>query len=139
MSAFAASRQAVHRLAQRYRSHERQRKERAEFQRLCAACGVRPSWRDFLRAQAQTRCSAYEYFLFRFYERPAAVRETFMTTAQRDAFIAHIGDDFSCNASTPATRSCSTCSLKRTSAGNGSTPPPPRRKRSPPLFKGMAA
>ena len=47
MSAFAASRQAVHRLAQRYRSHERQRKERAEFQRLCAACGVRPSWRDF--------------------------------------------------------------------------------------------
>ena len=104
MSAFAASHQAVHRLAQRYRSHERQRKERAEFQRLCAACGVRPSWRDFLRAQAQTRCSAYEYFLFRFYERPAAVRETFMTTAQRDAFIAHIGDDFSCNASTPGNK-----------------------------------
>ena len=64
------------RLAQRYRSHERQRKERAEFQRLCAACGVRPSWRDFLRAQAQTRCTAYEYSLFRFYERPAALRET---------------------------------------------------------------
>ena len=104
MSAFAASRQAVHRFAQRYRNHERQRKERAEFQRLCAACGVRPSWRDFLHAQAQTRCTAYEYFLFRFYERPAAVCETFMTTAQSDAFIAHIGDDFSCNASTPGNK-----------------------------------
>ena len=27
-----------------------ERQERAEFQRLCAACDVRPSWRDFLRA-----------------------------------------------------------------------------------------
>ena len=82
----AQTRHAVHRLAQRYRRHERLQKERAEFQRLCAAHGIRPSWRNFLEVKEQTGCSVREYFLFRFHERPAAVRATFMTTAQRDAF-----------------------------------------------------
>ena len=97
----AQTRQAVHRLAQRYRRHEQRQKERGDFQRLCAVHGLRLSWRNFLDVKEQTGCSVREYFLFRFYERPAALRETFMTAAQRDAFIACIGDDSSCNASTP--------------------------------------
>ena len=133
------TRQAVHRLAQRYRRHERRRKEREEFQRLCAAHGIRPSWRDFLEAKTQTDCNAREYFLFRFYERPAALRETFMTTAQRDAFIAFIGDDSSCNASTPGNKILFNTLLNRTSAGSGSIPPPFRRKNLPLSSKGMAA
>ena len=100
----AQTRQAVHRLAQRYRRHERRRKEREEFQRLCAVHGLRLSWRNFLDVKEQTGCSVREYFLFRFYERPAALRETFMTAAQRDAFIARIGDGFSCNASVPGNK-----------------------------------
>ena len=100
----AQTRHAVHRLAQRFRRHERLQKERAEFQRLCAAHGIRPSWRNFLEAKEQTGCSVREYFLFRFYERPAAVRATFMTTAQRDAFVTCIGDDLSCNTSAPGNK-----------------------------------
>lgn len=60
----AQTRQAVHRLAQRYRRHEQRQKERGDFQRLCAAHGIRPSWRDFLEAKTQTDCNAREYFLF---------------------------------------------------------------------------
>ena len=100
----AQTRQAVHRLAQRYRRHEQRQKERGDFQRLCAVHGLRLSWRNFLDVKEQTGCSVREYFLFRFYERPAALRETFMTTVQRDAFVACIGDDSSCNASTPGNK-----------------------------------
>ena len=100
----AQTRQAVHRLAQRYRRHEQRQKERGDFQRLCAVHGLRLSWRSFLDEKEQTGCSVREYFLFRFYERPAALRETFMTAAQRDAFIARIGDDFSCNLSVPGNK-----------------------------------
>ena len=100
----AQTRQAVHRLAQRYRRHEQRQKERGDFQRLCAVHGLRLSWRNFLDVKEQTGCSVREYFLFRFHERPAAVRATFMTTAQRDAFVTCIGDDLSCNTSAPGNK-----------------------------------
>ena len=71
---------------------------RRDFEADRARFGVQASWKDFLRAREQTLCTTREYFLFHFYERSDAERDTFLTTQRRDDLIHAIGDDETINA-----------------------------------------
>ena len=77
---------------------------RRDFEADRARFGVQASWKDFLRAREQTLCTTREYFLFHFYERSAAERDTFLTTQRRDDLIHAIGDDETINASAPGNK-----------------------------------
>ena len=153
----------MHRLAQRYRACEAMRVEKQEFVRRSAAMENKPSWRAYRAAYAHTRCSAREYFIFRFYEKSRVECDSYLTLRRSDRFIHHIGGlpDFKAlrftrynqyesmilpmvamtklqTAPFRATRYCSTGCLKAICAANGLTLPPVRRKNSPPLSESMA-
>ena len=66
---------------------------RRDFEADRARFGVHASWKDFLRAREQTLCTTREYFLFHFYERSDAERDTFLNTQRRDDLIHAIGED----------------------------------------------
>ena len=97
-------RQAVHRVAQKYRDQENARTMRRAFEEALARVGARATWEDFLQARRQTGCNVREYFLFHFYERTPEERDTFLTTARRDAMIHYIGDDETINCSAPGNK-----------------------------------
>ena len=97
-------RQAVHRVAQKYRDQENARTMRRAFEEALARVGARATWEDFLQARRQTGCNVREYFLFHFYERTPEERDTFLTTARRDAIIHYIGDDETINCSAPGNK-----------------------------------
>ena len=97
-------RQAVHRVAQKYRNHENARAMRRSFDEALARTGAQACWEDFLQARRQTGCNVREYFLFHFYERTPEERDTFLTTARRDAMIHYIGDDETINCSAPGNK-----------------------------------
>lgn len=97
-------RQTVHRLAQRYRACEAMRVEKQEFVRRSAAMENKPSWRAYRAAYAHTRCSAREYFIFRFYEKSRVECDSYLTLRRRDRFIHQIGDDETSNSSVPGNK-----------------------------------
>ena len=94
-------------LMAQYRASEELRLNRAQFYEYRTYAGERATnvrWKDFLEAYEHTRCTGREYFLFRFYEKDRATRNTYMTNRRRNRFIHQIGDDESQNATAPGNK-----------------------------------
>ena len=102
-----ACRQAIHKIAQRFRDHEVHNFYKRQFYEYRAYAGeaaAKATVRDYRRAYKHTRCSGREYILFRFYEKSREERDTYLTNLRRDRFIRQIGDDQTSNASVPGNK-----------------------------------
>ena len=69
-----ACRQAIHKIAQRFRDHEVHNFYKRQFYEYRAYAGeaaAKATVRDYRRAYKHTRCSGREYILFRFSKRAA--------------------------------------------------------------------
>ena len=100
-------RELVHKAAQHYRDRQTTADWKRQFDELRAAHGAMAAnarFEDFLDAREQTGCMVREYFLFRFYEKSRAERDTYLTYDRRDRFIHDIHDDESCNATVPGNK-----------------------------------
>ena len=100
-------RHSIHLVANRYRKHHKDKLAKQEFLAQRAALGseaANANWQDYLNAREQTGCSVLEYFIFRFYKKSRAERDTYQTVARRDRFIHQIHDDESCNATVPGNK-----------------------------------
>ena len=100
-------RHSIHLVANRYRKHHKDKFAKQEFLAQRAALGseaANANWQDYLNAREQTGCSVLEYFIFKFYKKSRAERDTYQTVARRDRFIHQIHDDESCNATVPGNK-----------------------------------
>ena len=100
-------RHSIHLVANRYRKHHKDKFAKQEFLAQRAALGseaANANWQDYLNAREQTGCSVLEYFIFRFYKKSRAERDTYLTYDRRDRFIHDIHDDESCNATVPGNK-----------------------------------
>ncbi len=101
----------VHHIAhwgmEKYRAHQWMQERKAQFKRLQAAHGApaaKATFQDYLDAYEQTGCRVEEYFLFRFYQKDRAARDTYLTYDRRYRFVKAINDDQSLNATVPGNK-----------------------------------
>ena len=95
--------------------------------------GGESTFRDYRDAFEQTGCCVEEYFLFQFYLKDRAERDTYLTYDRRYRFIQAINDDQTTNATVPGNKVLFNMLFDKYLAREWITPPPPRRRRSPPL------
>ena len=93
--------------AKKYRAYLKMRDRKARFVRLKAAHGAmaeKATFRDYRDAFEQTGCCVEEYFLFQFYLKDRAERDTYLTYDRRYHFIQAINDDQTTNATVPGNK-----------------------------------
>ncbi len=85
-------RNAVHTCAQKYRQHERDKRDMADLQRHNELLGMHVSWKEFRRARDLTGCTVDEYYLFEFYDKSDKERDAYLTMPRQGEIARKVGD-----------------------------------------------
>ena len=100
-------RHLVHVCCESHRHRKVMQERMAKFAQKKAeqgAMAASASFEDYLAAREQTGCNIAEYFLFQFYKKDSAERDTYLTYERRDSIIRRINDDQTSNATVPGNK-----------------------------------